>query len=121
MRGSRCSTHATHSRIVQHDSHVDVCRLAERVDVFRPDRSDDLGEELIHLLRGTADKLRGSQDALEIHGGKCLIVVGAILAVIGAFLLEIDVQQEWLLKVLSFAPALIVLAIIPIAAYSRKL
>jgi len=59
--------------------------------------------------------------AINAYGGKWMITVGAVLAAIGALTLDIDIQQEWLLKALSFAPLLIVLAIIPIVIYSRRL
>jgi len=59
--------------------------------------------------------------AINSYGGKWMIAVGAVLAAIGALTLDIDIQQEWLLKALSFAPLLIVLAIIPIVIYSRRL
>jgi uncharacterized membrane protein len=59
--------------------------------------------------------------AINAYAGKCVIGVGALLAVIGALMLDINIQQEWLLKALSFAPVLIVLAIIATAVYSRKL
>jgi len=59
--------------------------------------------------------------AINAYGGKWMIAAGAVLAAIGALTLDIDIQQEWLLKALSFAPLLIVLAIIPIVIYSRRL
>ena len=59
--------------------------------------------------------------AINAYGGKWLIACGAVIAAIGAVMLSISIQQEWLAKALSFASLLIVLAIIPIVAYSRKL
>ncbi len=59
--------------------------------------------------------------AINAYGGKWLVAVGAVLAAVGAILLDIDIQQDWLVQALSFAPVLIVLAIIPIVIYSRKL
>lgn len=58
---------------------------------------------------------------INAYGGKWMIAAGAALAAIGALTLNIDIQQEWLLEALSFAPLLIVLAIIPIVIYSRRL
>jgi len=59
--------------------------------------------------------------AINAYGGKWMIGCGAILAVIGALTLGIDIQHRQLLRVLEYAPFLILLAIVPIVVYSRKL
>ncbi|MBN2208286.1 MAG: SdpI family protein [Candidatus Coatesbacteria bacterium] len=58
---------------------------------------------------------------INAYGSKWLIGCGAILAVIGALTLSIDIQDRQLLRVFEHAWVLIVLALIPIIVYSRKL
>ena len=57
----------------------------------------------------------------KAYGGKWFIGIGSILAAIGALTLIIDIQQEWLLKALVFAPLLLLIAYIRTWLYSRTL
>ncbi len=59
--------------------------------------------------------------AINAYGGKWFIGIGSILAAIGALTLIIDIQQEWLLKALVFAPLLLLIAYIRTWLYSRTL
>jgi len=59
--------------------------------------------------------------AINAYGSKWMIGCGAILAVIGALTLGIDIQHRQLLRVVQYAPFLILLPIVPVVVYSRKL
>ena len=58
--------------------------------------------------------------AINTYGSKWMIACGLILAVIGALTLGVDIQDRQLLRVVQYAPSLILLAIVPIVVYGRK-